>query len=197
MSTLTFQFLLWLNSQAVRKMVWLCGQARLQTPSARLSVHWLLTRNWCWQWCNHYCHLSSPAVGRLHSHQCNQMSHYTPFPTVHWWRSPVDQMSRWSLKSTLLKASDRHFSELLIKQPYYYWLHTYILLHTWSRIGVLGTRLLLSDSEWMRLQIWLQVLVLLICCNIQQSITVVLFHEQTQSQILWPTKHYCLSGTVS
>jgi len=27
----------------------------------------------------------------------------------------------------------------------------------------------------MRLQIWLQVLVLLICCNIQQSVTVILF----------------------
>ena len=115
-------------------MVWLWGQARLQTPSVRLSVHWLLTRNWCWQWCNYYC-LSSQAVGRLHPHQCNQMSHHTPFPNVHWWRSPVDQMSRWSLKSTLLKASDHHFSELLIKQPYYYWLHNYILLHTWSRNG--------------------------------------------------------------
>ena len=77
----------------------------------RLSVYWLLTRNWKLQWwgSHYYWHLNSPAAGRLRLHQDNQMSHHTQSPTLHWYRSPVDQMNMWVLKLTLLQASDHRF----------------------------------------------------------------------------------------
>ena len=90
-------------------VVWTNFVGELCTVSSKLPV---LTRNSNGLWWGYDWHLLwSPTAGRLHMHQLTQMSHHTQSPTLHWCRSPVDQMCR-SYGRTPSPASGHHNLQL-------------------------------------------------------------------------------------